>query len=98
MQPIPPGNTLKSFLRDGALDIWAKWAKPLLDTKKAKPGTIRASLTSLNKFLDFVVDQTENAVRDFPDIEPNTITQSKLLIKRVVGMGSAVNNVYNHEN
>lgn len=94
----PKVDSLACFLQDGGSNIWAKWAKPLLDSKRTRPGTIRASLTSLHKFLEFVIDQTENKVTTFPAIDADTIERCKLLLKRVIAMSSAVNHMYNHEN
>ena len=93
----PDDDTLASLLDDGGLNIWRKWAKPLLDAKKVRPGTIRASLTSLNKFFEFIVDQTDNKIKGFPVINSSTIEAIKRVIKRVVAMCSSVNQLYCHE-
>ena len=90
-------DTLTSLLDDGGLNIWRKWAKPLLDAKKVRPGTIRASLTSLNKFFEFIIDQTDNKIKGFPVINSSTIEAIKRVIKRVVAMCSSVNQLYCHE-
>ena len=93
----PDHDTLTSLLDDGGLNIWRKWAKPLLDSKKVRPGTIRASLTSLNKFFEFIVDQTDNKIKGFPGINSSTIEAIKRVIKRVVAMCSSVNQLFCHE-
>ena len=90
-------ESLSCFVKDGGLDIWRKWAKPLLDQKKKRPGTIRASLTSLVKFFDFILDYTENKVEGMPEIENDTLERCQRLIKRLVAMGSSVNQLYGHE-
>ena len=94
----PKADSLARFLQDGGSNIWAKWAKPLLDSKPARPGTIRALLSSLHKFFEFVIDQTENRVTTFPAIDADTIERCKLLVKRVIAMSSAVNQMYSHDN
>ena len=91
-------DTLDALLEDGGLNVWRLWAKPLLDSKKVRPGTIRASLTSPNKFLKFIIDQVENKVKSFPRINAQTIEKTKRMIKRVVAMGSSINQLYAHEN
>lgn len=91
-------DTLDALLEDGGLNVWRLWAKPLLDSKKVRPGTIRASLTPLNKFLKFIIDQVENKVKSFPRINAQTIEKTKRMIRRVVAMGSSVNQLYAHEN
>lgn len=41
---------VESIARNGSIDVWKIWAKPLLDTKKSHPRTVKAYLTSLAKF------------------------------------------------
>ena len=89
--------TLNCLIVDGGLNIWRKWAKPILDNKKAKPGTIRASLTSMVKFFEFVVDYTEHGVKDMPQIDQQTINQMKRVIPHCLAMGASVNQLYAHE-
>ena len=90
-------ETLSSITDDGGLKVWKYWAKPLLDNKTAKPGTIRASLTSLVKFLEFIADYSEHSVKDFPKIDKQTLTKISKVIPRFVAMGSSVNQLYAHE-
>ena len=90
-------STLNCLIVDGGLNIWRQWAKPILDNKKAKPGTIRASLTSIVKFFKFVVDYTEHGVKGMPQIDQQTIDQIKKVIPRCLAMGSSVNQLYAHE-
>ena len=89
--------TLNCLIVDGGLNIWRKWAKPILDNKKVKPGTIRASLTSMVKFFEFVVDYTEHGVKDMPQIDQKTIDHIKRVIPRCLAMGASVNQLYAHE-
>ena len=90
-------TTLNCFLQDGGLDIWRKWAKPKLDAKEASSGTVRASLASLVKFFEFILDHTKNKVRGMRNVDSETIERSEWLIKRLVAMGSSVNQLYAHE-
>ena len=78
-------------------NIWNLWAKPLLDKKKVRPGTIKAGLTSITKFLSFIINQTDNNVQDFPSIDDQTLEAVKRVVKRVSAMASSVNSLYGHE-
>ena len=89
--------TMQCVISEGGSNIWEKWAKPLLDAKKVRPGTIRSSLTSLVKFLEFCVDHTEHKVKGMPFIDAETIEVIKRVIPRVTAMGSSVNKLYAHE-
>ena len=88
--------TLECVIAEGGTNIW-KWAKPLLDAKKVRPGTVRSSITSLVKFLEFCVDHTEHKVKGMPFIDDKTIQVIKQVIPRVVAMGSSVNQLFAHE-
>ena len=82
---------------DGGLKVWKHCAKPLLDKKASRPGTIRASLTSLIKFLEFIADYSEHSVKSIPTIDKPTLTKITKIIPRFIAMGSSVNQLYSHE-
>lgn len=50
LDPKDKDEHVESIARNGGIDVWKIWAKPLLDTKKSHPGTVKAYLTSLAKF------------------------------------------------
>ena len=88
---------LSSLLKDGGLLVWKGWAKPLLDSKKVRLGTIRASLTSITKFLQCVVDQTEHQVERVPHVDQQIIVSSRQMAPCLVALGSSVSQLYAHE-
>ena len=90
-------ETLDCITDDGGLKVWKHWAKPLLDKKTSRPGTIRASLTSLVKFLEFIADYSEHSVKSIPTIDKPTLTKITKIIPRFIAMGSSVNQLYSHE-
>ena len=53
--------------------------------------------TSLSKFFKFIVDQAEHEVKGFPRLDSKTLDQATRVIKRVVAMGSSVNQPHAHE-
>ena len=69
LDPKGEDEHVKSIVRNGGIDVWKIWAKPLLDTKKSRPGTIKAYLTSLAKFCEFIVDQTKHMSLGFPQLK-----------------------------
>ena len=94
---ISPIMALSSLLKDGGLLIWKTWAKPLLDSKKVRPGTIRASLTSIIKFLQYIVDVTEHQVEGVPHVDHQIVLSIRQVVPRLIAMGSSVSQLYAHE-
>ena len=90
-------DSLGSLLEEGGLHIWRKWAKPLLDAKKVRPGTIRRRLGSINKFFAFIVDHAESKTKGFPELDKETVETIQRVMKRIVAMGTSVNQLYCHE-
>ena len=50
----PTGTEIACITNSQGKSMW-KWAKPLLDEKKKRPGTISSYLTSLDKFYKFII-------------------------------------------
>ena len=40
-------QTVESLTRSGGIDVWKKWAKPKLDAKQMRPGSVKSYFTSL---------------------------------------------------
>lgn len=97
LDPKSQDRSVESLVANGGIDVWKKWAKPLLDSKKSRPGTIRLYLTSLIKFSKFIVDQVENKVKGMPEIDSETLAAINRVIPRFVAMGSSVGEVYAYE-
>lgn len=76
----PVMDSINCLITNGAADVWKKWAKPKLDAKTSRPGTIISYTTSLAKFLSFLVDHVENEGENFPDFNQGTINRISCLI------------------
>ena len=88
-------NDLSCFLKDGGLDICKEWAQPKVNNKELHPGTVKAYLTSLAKFFDFILDQHD--VSGMPHISAKTLDQLPKILKRVKTWGSSISRLYGHE-
>lgn len=93
----PVTDSVNCLIVNGAADIWKKWAKPKLDAKTSRPGTIISYTTSLAKFLAFLVDHGENEVAKFPGFDQGTISRISRLVPRVRAWGSAISRMYDYE-
>ena len=93
----PVMDSVSCLIVNGAADVWKKWAKPKLDAKTSRPGTIISYTTSLAKFLGFLVDHAENKVENFPDFDQGTINRISRLVPRVRAWGSAILRMYDYE-
>lgn len=90
-------KTVESLVRNGGMDVWKLWAKPLLDSKRMRPGSIKSYFISLSKYFRFIIDQVENDIEGFPNIPANVMKSIRSVKDRFLRMSSAVNVVYGHE-
>ena len=95
----PKGNDkdIESLVKDGGTFIWRNWAKPMLDSKKKRPGTIRSYFCSIAKFCEFIVDNTKNEVEGLPELSQDTLKRVNSILPRARAWGSSVNKLYAHE-
>ena len=96
MNQQPNDSTLSSLL-DGGIQIWRKFAKPLLDKKEARPGTIKAALNAIVNFLQFLLDYSDHKVKGMPAVADDTLERARQMLPRISTMSSSVNRLYNHE-
>ena len=68
-----------------------------LDTKQSRPGTVKAYLTSLAKFCEFIVDQTKHNVSGFPTIEESQLQAITNVTSRFRAMSSSISKIYKFE-
>ena len=69
MQSIYSTGTEIACITDSQGKAMWEWAKPLLDEKKKRPGTISSYLTSLDKFYKFIIhsqDEEDPALQVTP--------------------------------
>ena len=96
MDPKGKDENFESLLHDGGLQVWKKWAKPLLDEKKMRSGSIRSYLLSLAKFMEFIEDHVVNKVSGFLNIADGILNRARSVIKRFKSMSSSINEEYIH--
>lgn len=97
MNQQPNDSTLSSLLEDGGIQIWRKFAKPLLDKKEARPGTIKAALNAIVNFLQFLLDYSDHKVKEMPAVADDTLERARRMLPRISAMSSSVNRLYNHK-
>ena len=96
LDPEHKDKTFESILEDGGLNVWKKWAKPLLDNKEMRPGSVRSYLLSMAKFCNFVEDHVVHKVRGFPPISEEICNRVRSVVSRFKGMSSSINKEYVH--
>ena len=90
-------ETVESLVKNGGMDVWKTWAKPVLDDKRMRPGSVKSYFNSLAKYMAFIIDQVDLGVEDFPDI-PDALMKSVRAVKgRFLKMASAITSIYAHE-
>ena len=76
LDPKGQDKDIESLVKDGGTFIWRNWAKPLLDSKKKRHGTIRSYFCSVAKFCEFIIDNTEHEV----DMKGEQVQKCHLMI------------------
>ncbi|KAJ7386031.1 hypothetical protein OS493_012364 [Desmophyllum pertusum] len=97
LDPKELDQDVESLVKDGDSFIWRHWAKPLLDNKSKRPGTIRAYFCSVAKFFEFILDHTDHGVDGMPDILEDSLQRVQKILPRVRAWGSSINKLYVHE-
>ena len=96
LDPEKKDTTIESILQDGGLQVWKKWAKPILDEKQMRPGSVRTYLVSLAKFCEFVVDHVVHQVSGFPKVSEDIVARARSVSGRFKGMSSSIRKEYIH--
>lgn len=96
LDPNKDDATFESLLKDGGVIVWRSWARPMLESKKMRPGSVRSYLLSLAKFCEFVVDHVVNKVDNFPSIPEDVVERAGAIASRFKGMCSTVSKEYAH--
>ena len=94
LDPEKKDTSIESILQDGGIQVWKKWAKPILEEKKMRP--VRTYLVSLAKFCEFVVDHVVHKVSWFPHVSEEIVEHAKSVSARLKGMSSSIRKEYAH--
>ena len=97
LDPNCEDKDIENLIKSGGTFIWREWAKPLLDSKRTRPGTVRSYFCSVGKFCEFVKHHVENEVEGMPPISEQTMTSLVRMLPHVRNWGSFVNKTYAHE-
>ena len=74
--------------------MWKLWAKPILDEKRMRPGSVKSYFISLPKYLAFIIDQVDHDIEDFPKIPDQLMIAIRAVKGRFLKMPSAVSAMY----
>ena len=97
LDPEKKDTSIESILQDGRIQVWKKWAKPILEEKKMCPGSVQTYLVSLAKFCEFVVNCVVHKVSGFPHILEEIVEHAKSVSARFKGMSSSsIRKEYTH--
>ena len=87
-------HDIECLVKDGGSSMWRNWAKPLLDNKSKRPGTIKSYFCSVAKFLDFILDHTRNEVEGMPEILEDSLRGVEQVLPRIRSWSSSINKLY----
>lgn len=96
LDPKNKSESLEWLVKNGGMDVWKEWAKPLLQNNTKRPGTIKAYFASLTKFCKFIVDHHEHKMDGFPALSEDLVRKVDKLISRFKGFASSVTRLYKH--
>ena len=74
-----------------------KWATPMLDSKKMRPGTVKSYLCSLAKFFEFLVDGYDTGLASLPNLGQELKGKLEQMVRRVKGWRSSISRLYETE-
>ena len=89
----PSSDSLEHLPAEKGKRIWA-YAKPLLDSKEKRPGTMVTYLTSIQKFFEFVVDEQLDVDSSLPKVADNTLVNMQRCIKKLPSWRAVVRKRY----
>ena len=90
-------HTVESLVRNGGMDVWKLWARPILDEKRLRLGSVKSYFISLSKYLAFIMDQVDQDIEDFPKIPDQLMKAIRAVKGRFLKMSSAVSTMYGHQ-
>ena len=93
----PKAHDIKCLFIEGGVDVCKKWAQPMLDAKKMRPGTVKSYLTSLAKFFHFLEDAYDRGVKTLPNIGKELKIKLHAMEKRARAWGSSISRLYDTE-
>ena len=93
----PKNDTISCVIEDGGMHMWRDWGKPILEQNKMKPGTVKAYLSSVGKFLKFIINKVADETRDFPSIDERSLRLANNVLNRLPDWRTAISRKFSHK-
>ena len=93
----PKNDTISCLIEDGGLHIWRGWGKPILEENKMRPGTVKAYLSSVGKFLKFIINKVADETKDFPSIDERSLRLANNVLNRLPDWRTAISRKFSHK-
>jgi hypothetical protein len=93
----PKNDTISCLIEDGGLQMWRNWGKPILEQNKMRPGTVKAYLSSVGKFLKFIIQKVADETKDFPSIDERSLRLANNVLNRLPDWRTAISRKFSHK-
>ena len=93
----PKNDTISCLIEDGGLHIWKGWGKPILEENKMRPGTVKAYLSSVGKFLKFIINKVADETKGFPTINERSLRLANNVLNRLPDWRTAIYRKFIHK-
>lgn len=93
----PKNDTISCLIEDGGLQMWRNWGKPILEQNKMRPGTVKAYLSSVGKFLKFIIQKVADETKGFPSIDERSLRLANNVLNRLPDWRTAISRKFSHK-
>jgi len=93
----PKNDTISCLIEDGGLQMWRNWGKPILEQNKMRPGTVKAYLSSVGKFLKFIIQKVADETKEFPSIDERSLRLANNVLNRLPDWRTAISRKFSHK-
>ena len=90
-------DTISCLLEDGGLQMWRNWGKPILEQNKMRPGTVKAYISSVGKFLKFIIQKVADETKEFPSIDERSLRLANNVLNRLPDWRTAISRKFSHK-
>ena len=77
--------------------MWRNWEKPILEENKMRPGTVKAYLSSVGKFLKFIIQKVADETGEFPSIDEWSLHLANNVLNRLPDWRTAISRKFSHK-
>ena len=93
----PKNDTISCLIEDGGLQMWRNWGKPILEESKMRPGTVKSYLSSVGKFLKFIIQKVADETKEFPSIDERSLRLANNVLNRLPDWRTAISRKFSHK-